>query len=136
MTKEINDRTSGRMQVSRRACIGHVDIVQVINECLRYVAADGGGACFERAGIMHDGKSEARVKRGLLHESLRCNGHKKENVRLILGHSLVDDGAIKPPADHVIYLFLHLCDVAGGVTHVHVVAKAEPRDEMRVNFGG
>lgn len=48
----------------------------------------------------------------------------------------VDNGAVEPAAQHVIDLLLHLQRVTGDVTYIHVIAKPEPGNKVRVDFGG
>src|SRR5215831_13599785 len=48
----------------------------------------------------------------------------------------IDDRAIKPTAQHVIYLLLYLHGITGDITHVHVVAKTEPWHQVGIDFGG
>src|SRR5689334_6936122 len=84
---------------------------------------------------MHNRKVEARVELRLIPEALGS---------LIVGGKVraeftaavpVNDSAIQPAADHVIDLLLDLQRVTGNVADVHVVAKAEPGNQMRVNLG-
>ena len=85
---------------------------------------------------MHKREIEARMQFRFVHHSL---AGLIVIDKLLLECSLsvpVNDGPVQSPADHVCYLLLHLRGVIGGVTHNHVVAKAEPGLEPGVNPGG
>jgi len=135
MPKKVDDRPSSAIKVCGRTRIRDVGIVQVVDESLGNVAADRGSAGLERARIVHDGKSKTRMKLRLVHKGLspQIIGGK---VRAGFAAPVpVDDGSVNPTAQHVIHLLLHLQEVAGNIADIHVVAKAEPGNQMGVNLG-